>query len=86
MKNNIQVRVPVKCEGAPIVDPNNLSPSSRRILNVLHAAYPASLSFDAAARQAGVSKRYYRKYRAEVLGSGEVAQHNGKLKSNDGLR
>lgn len=46
----------------------DLSPSARKIIDVINRAYPVSLSFDAAARRAGISKKSsaYRGYRKEV--------------------
>jgi hypothetical protein len=51
-----------------------ISPSARKILDAIHKAYPIALTFDAAARRAGISKSSsaYRKYQEEVEHSGEV--------------
>lgn len=55
-----------------------ISPSARKILDSIHKAYPVALSFDSAARRAGISKASsaYGKYAAEVLNSGEVVSDN----------
>lgn len=60
-----------------------ISPSARAILDVIHKSYPRGLSFDTAARHAVISKRSsaYRKYRAEVLESGEVEGNETRLVS-----
>lgn len=62
---------------------NSTSPTSRKILDVIHRTYPVWISFDAAARRAGVSKTSsaYRKYVKEVVNSGEVEGQDGKLRS-----
>lgn len=62
------------------------SPSARAILSEIHKSYPIGLSFDAAARRAGISKRSsaYRKYRAEVMESGEVEGDEARLVSTPG--
>ena len=51
-----------------------ISPSGRKIIDMIHKAYPISLSFEAAAHRAGVSKRSsaYRIYRNEVRESSEL--------------
>lgn len=51
------------------------SPTVRKIIDVIHRSHPVSLSFDAAARRAGVSKTSsaYRKYRYELSNSPEVS-------------
>ena len=51
-----------------------ISPSGRKIIDTIHKAYPISLSFEAAAHRAGVSKRSsaYRIYRNEVRESSEL--------------
>lgn len=56
----------------------------RRVVNAIHNSYPVALSFDAAARRVGLSKRSsaYRKYRDEVWQCVELVQRNdGKLTS-----
>lgn len=66
---------------APTKKPN--SPAAHRILDVIHRTYPVWISFDAAARRAGVSKTSsaYRKYYYQVAESGEVEGLDGKLRS-----
>lgn len=61
----------------------NLSPAARSILDVIHRSYPVSLSFDAAARRASISKRSsaYRSYQKAIDGSGEVELLDGKYRS-----
>lgn len=51
-----------------------MPPTVRKILDTIHKAYPVFISFDAAARRAGVSKASsaYRSYRKSVQESGEV--------------
>lgn len=63
-----------------------ISPSARRILDVIHRSYPVALSFDAAARRAGISKRSsaYRGYRADVGSSPEVEQVGDRYRSLPG--
>jgi hypothetical protein len=58
-------------------------PSVRKILDVIHRSYPVSLSFDAAARRAGISSASsaYRKYRVLVHGSREIEHVDGKYRS-----
>lgn len=63
--------------------PQRYSPAVRSILAAIHNTYPIGLSFDAAARRAGVSKRSsaYRTYRATVMMSGEVTGDERRLVS-----
>lgn len=63
--------------------PTSASPTARKILDVIHRTYPVWISFDAAARRAGVSKASsaYRKYVKEVVNSGEIEGQNSKLRS-----
>lgn len=60
-----------------------VSPSARKVLDEIHRASPVSLSFAAAAARAAISKRssQYRRYKAEVEGSGEVSLEDGRLRS-----
>lgn len=60
-----------------------LSPSARRIVDVIHKSYPVALTFDAAARRAGVSRRSsaYRSYRAQVIACSEIEAHGERLRS-----
>jgi hypothetical protein len=67
-----------------VAPPSNLPPSVRRIVDCIHETYPRSVSFDAAARRAGISKRSsaYRSYRAQVTECVEVSQSpDGKFRS-----
>jgi hypothetical protein len=70
-------------ESMAAVGSSPLSPTARDILDVIHGAYPVSLSFDAAARRAAVSKKSsaYGKYLDQVTKSGEVVLENGRFKS-----
>jgi hypothetical protein len=63
----------------------NVSPTARRILDVIHAVYPVSVSFKAAAMRAGASARSsaFNKFREEVERSGEIENKAGRLVSID---
>lgn len=63
------------------------SPTVRKILDVIHKSFPVSLSFDAAARRAGVSKQSsaYRKYRKELEQSPEIVLDGNRYRSADGF-
>lgn len=73
----------VSNQTAPPRTDGKASPSARAILSAIHKSYPMGLSFDAAARRAGISKRSsaYRKYRTEVMESGEVEGDESRLVS-----
>lgn len=60
------------------------SPTVRKILDVIHRSYPVALSFDAAARRAGVSKQSsaYRKYRKELEQSKEIVMDGDRFQSH----
>ena len=62
---------------------STVSPSARAILDAIHKSYPVAMSFDAAARRAGISKRSsaYRNYRKEVDGCGEVTRDGDRYRS-----
>lgn len=67
-----------------------LSPSAEKIVAIIVRAYPMNISFDAAARRAGISKRSsaYHKYRTEVENDCDVIVDGKKLRSRrppDGL-
>ena len=64
----------------------SVSPTVGRILDVIHAAYPTSLTFKAAAMRAGASARSsaYRKYQTEVLASAEIVVEGDQLRSPHG--
>lgn len=51
-----------------------MSGAARKVLSAIHAAYPQSLTYAAAAARAAISKRSsaYRKYRTEIIASGEI--------------
>lgn len=55
-----------------------ISPTSRKIINVILRSAPVALSFDAAARRAGVSRKSSAlpKYRKEVLAADEIHQRD----------
>jgi hypothetical protein len=74
---------PIPKRDDPLPSNGHLSPSARAILDVIHRSHPVSLSFDAAARRAGISKRSsaYRKYRHEVEGSQEVTFDGQRFRS-----
>jgi hypothetical protein len=59
------------------------SPSVRKILDAIHAAYPVSMSFDAAARRAGISSRSsaYRQYRKAIASSAELERDGDRYRS-----
>lgn len=59
------------------------SPSVRKILDVIHRSYPVSMSFDAAARRAGISKASsaYRRYRKAIQASAELEHDDGRFRS-----
>lgn len=61
-----------------------MSPTTKRVLAVLEAAFPASLTFKAAALRAGASRRSsaFRIYERELLQSGRVVEENGRLRAN----
>lgn len=62
----------------------SVAPSVRKILDVIHGSYPVSLSFEAAARRAGISKKSsaYGSYKTAVEQSGEVElNQSGRIKS-----
>lgn len=63
--------------------PLDESPTVRKILDAIHGAYPVSLSFDAAARRAGISSRSsaYRKYRKAIAQSSELEEGDGRYRS-----
>jgi hypothetical protein len=64
-----------------------VSPTVRKILDVIHRSYPVALTFQAAAMRAVVSKRSsaYRSYKKEVEGSEEiVVRDDGRLSSAHG--
>lgn len=67
-----------------------ISPSARKVLAAIHAAYPVPISYAAAATRANISRlsSKYNAYRAEVLSSGEVGEvgnSGGKLVSHPGF-
>lgn len=64
-----------------------MSPTTRKILDAVHATYPASLSFAAAATRVGVSNKSsaYGKYRKEAFGSGEVDVDGDRMTSKPGF-
>lgn len=77
-----QARIAAVTAPAPkpvIVSSGSVSPSARKIIEAICRAYPLTMSFDAAARRAGISKNSsaYRKYRAEVAGCVEVSEETG---------
>jgi uncharacterized protein len=62
-----------------------IPPSARKVIDAIHAAYPVAMSFDAAARRAGLSKRSsaYRDYRNHVLNCEEVVRgEDGRFRSS----
>ena len=65
-----------------------VSPTVRKILDVIHRSNPVALSFDAASLRAGVSRRSsaYRAYREQVEASPEVVQRgDGRFASASGF-
>jgi hypothetical protein len=56
-----------------------LSPTARKILDVIQAVHPVSLTFKAAALRAGASPRssQFRQYEREIVASGEVEMMDG---------
>lgn len=64
-----------------------VSPTARKILDCIHAAFPIGLTYPAAAARAAVSKRSsaYRKYQKEVEQSGEVEVDGIRFKSANGF-
>lgn len=68
---------------APPRTDGTLSPSARKILEVIHKAFPTGISFDAAARRAGISKKSsaYRTFKQQVITSGEVEGSDSRLVS-----
>jgi hypothetical protein len=68
--------------------PTRMSPSVRKILDAIHAAYPVALSFPAAAARASISKRssQYRSYERDVRASPEVIEQNGRFRSAPGFQ
>lgn len=79
----VMAGTPSVTEARPVTATAQLSPAARSILDVMHRSYPVSLSFDAAARRAGISKRSsaYRSYQKAIDGSGEVELLDGKYRS-----
>lgn len=61
----------------------DVPPSVRKILDAIHKSYPVSMSFEAAARRAGISNRSsaYGRYQTAVEESHEVERIEGRLKS-----
>lgn len=59
---------------APSSGNGSLSPTARKIVDVLEACYPVSLTYKSAARRAGASPRSsaFRGYEKEIIASGEV--------------
>lgn len=79
---------PAKPAAAPRqTDDTSLLPMSRKIIDAIHAAYPVSLSFAAAAARAGASKRssQFRQYRQQVEASQELILADGRLRSAAGF-
>ena len=65
-----------------------LSPTVRKILDVIHRSNPVALSFEAASLRAGVSRRSsaYRAYREQIEASPEVVQRgDGRFTSASGF-
>lgn len=60
-----------------------IKPTTRKILDEIQRAYPAALTFRAAAKRAGVSMRssQLRDYEREVLGSHEIHVVDGRITS-----
>lgn len=58
-------------------------PSVRKILDAFHKAFPVSLSFEAAARRAGISRRSssWGKYKAAIAESAELEQDGDRYRS-----
>lgn len=61
----------------------SLTPIARKILHVLRAAHPLSLTYKAAAMRAGASPRSsaFRIYRQQILDSGEVTTDGDRIKA-----
>jgi hypothetical protein len=68
---------------APVTTNGAESPSVRKILDAIHAAYPVSMSFDAAARRAAISSRSsaYRQYRKAIASSAELERYDDRYRS-----
>jgi hypothetical protein len=68
---------------------STLSPSARKIVDCIHRAHPVSMSFDAAARRAGISKKSsaYGKYMREVADCDELESSpgSGRYRSKKGF-
>lgn len=65
-----------------------IPPTTRKILDAIHAAYPVALTFAAAAARAGASRRssQYGHYERQVRASSEVQEANGRFRSAAGFR
>ena len=63
-----------------------VGPSAQKIIDVIHSAYPVSLSFEAAARRAGISKKSsaYRSYRYEVENYAGLVREGDRFRSAPG--
>lgn len=60
-----------------------ISPSSRKIIDIIHGVAPVSLTFAAAAARAGISKRssQYRLYRKQVDECADIVEIEGRYRS-----
>lgn len=70
-----------------MAEPAVETPTTRKVIDEIHRAYPVALSFEAAALRAGVSRRssQYRLYRNQVEQSVEVTRRDdGKFQSAPG--
>lgn len=65
----------------------SMPPIVRKIIDVIHGAYPVGLTFPAAASRAGVSRHSsaYDKYERYIRDSVELKEENGRFRSADGF-